>query len=476
MADVFVSYADEDQEWVQKLVHQLRANGVSVWWAPDIHIGEDWTITLEREMAAANCIVVVWSNYSVQSPSVREEAKRGQKRGILAPVYKTRVDNIPMGFGTIQTADLTDWRGDGVHQAFEKFIVSIKRILSRATPQSPAPAAAEPKPVAPTIATPPQVQKAVVRDNVEDEDLEEEYVEDEPNGRPPAVAWSTWVVVGLVAIAGLLLAYHYLRPSPSGLQAAVITEPGPNTTTATQTQQASRTSDSEPPAPKGASVANDADLAAKDASGARERAEKAAEDANASAANAGAATGIDFSGRDPDGQSFHYVGEGHTGVPQGAGVKTWTPRARDACAAGTSSRQEGHWSAGQIDGLSVRTRCDGGSYAGEYQRSLPNGFGVAHSRDGKTYYGQFAAGQPVLGERVWPADGAIRTEAGHWGQKGLDGPAVVTCADGTIWKGQWTDGKLVGPGETFRDKVRVGSGTYGGDQPDAAVCGVASKP
>jgi hypothetical protein len=62
---------------------------------------------IEEAINAAKCVVVLWSKKSVKSGWVREEAYIGKDRQILVPAKIEPVD-LPLGFGRIQAADLTD--------------------------------------------------------------------------------------------------------------------------------------------------------------------------------------------------------------------------------------------------------------------------------------------------------------------------------------------------------------------------------
>jgi len=106
--DTFVSYAAEDRGRVEPLVRALESAGFSVWWDRQIEAGKSFDRTIEEELAAASCVLVVWSKRSVDSDWVREEADEGLRRGILVPV---QIDpcQIPLGFRRIQAAQLLNW-------------------------------------------------------------------------------------------------------------------------------------------------------------------------------------------------------------------------------------------------------------------------------------------------------------------------------------------------------------------------------
>lgn len=106
--DIFVSYAAEERDRVEPLIQALQTAGFAVWWDRQIDAGKSFDRTIEEELSAASCVLVVWSAKSVESNWVREEADEGLRRGILVPV---QIDpcQIPLGFRRIQAAQLIDW-------------------------------------------------------------------------------------------------------------------------------------------------------------------------------------------------------------------------------------------------------------------------------------------------------------------------------------------------------------------------------
>ncbi len=108
MADIFMSYSSEDRERVIPLVEALEEEGFSVWWDRHIGMGASFDQEIEREIDAASCVVVVWSDSSVKSDWVRNESTEGQERGILVPIQIDDV-RLPLAFRRVQTANLTGW-------------------------------------------------------------------------------------------------------------------------------------------------------------------------------------------------------------------------------------------------------------------------------------------------------------------------------------------------------------------------------
>src|SRR5580704_19347936 len=113
MPHVMVSYKREDEPRVAQLVRALRSHGLEVWWDQGLPGGEAWRENIEKALAEAGCVVVVWSHGSTGPDGgfVRDEASRAKARGHLVPVV---IDGVmpPLGFGELQAVDLKRWKGN----------------------------------------------------------------------------------------------------------------------------------------------------------------------------------------------------------------------------------------------------------------------------------------------------------------------------------------------------------------------------
>lgn len=142
MADIFLSYASEDRERAKPLVEALEAEGWSIWWDREIHAGPRFDQVIEEQIANASCMIVVWSEASVKSDWVRDEANEGRERQILVPLLFHDV-RPPMGFRAAQTANLVGWpeqRGE-----LDMLLAGIRELVGapeEAEPETPTPAAA----------------------------------------------------------------------------------------------------------------------------------------------------------------------------------------------------------------------------------------------------------------------------------------------------------------------------------------------
>ncbi len=125
MADIFVSYASGDRQRVEPLASALEAEGYTVWWDRNIQGGAEFSDEIEKALQVSKIVVVVWSEQSLTSHWVKDEAAFARDRGMLLPI---RLDDIepPMGFRQHQTVDFSTWRGDINTPAFEMLRSALK--------------------------------------------------------------------------------------------------------------------------------------------------------------------------------------------------------------------------------------------------------------------------------------------------------------------------------------------------------------
>jgi tetratricopeptide (TPR) repeat protein len=105
MPKVFLSYAREDLTRARSVAQALEKAGHSVWWDRHIAGGAQYSKEIERALNAADVVVVLWSERSIESPWVRDEAANGRDRGCLVPVCLEGCEP-PLGFRQFQTIDL----------------------------------------------------------------------------------------------------------------------------------------------------------------------------------------------------------------------------------------------------------------------------------------------------------------------------------------------------------------------------------
>jgi TIR domain len=118
MADIFISYASEDRQRAGRIASELEVCGWSVWWDRKIVVGQVFDKTIERELEAAKCVIVLWSQESIDSEWVKNEAAAAAERGVLVPALIDRV-KLPLEFRHRQTADLIGWKGNPSQEGFQ---------------------------------------------------------------------------------------------------------------------------------------------------------------------------------------------------------------------------------------------------------------------------------------------------------------------------------------------------------------------
>ncbi len=157
MSDIFISYASEDRQRVQILAQALEKKGWSVWWDRRIRTGGAFDEVIQKALGAAKSVVVVWTESSIKSTWVKNEARKGMRREILFPVMLLDEVEIPLEFEHLQAAHLMDWQPDQGHAGFDQFIDDITQLIGTPTnsviQQPPATRSQEPPP-APTSPTP----------------------------------------------------------------------------------------------------------------------------------------------------------------------------------------------------------------------------------------------------------------------------------------------------------------------------------
>jgi len=110
MASVFLSYDRDDTNRARPIALALEKAGHSVWW--DLHVrgGAQFGKVIEEALKAAEAVVVLWSEHSIESAWVKDEATAGRDTGRLVPVTLDGTEP-PLGFRQFQTIDLSGWKG-----------------------------------------------------------------------------------------------------------------------------------------------------------------------------------------------------------------------------------------------------------------------------------------------------------------------------------------------------------------------------
>ena len=119
------------------LAEALTKEGWEIFWDRKVEPGEHWNVAIEKALAEAGCVVVLWSNQSVAKRWVKLEAGNGLARGVLIPVRIEQVQE-PLEFSDIQSADLADWQGERLHAGLLQLRERIAHVLGARPPGSDA--------------------------------------------------------------------------------------------------------------------------------------------------------------------------------------------------------------------------------------------------------------------------------------------------------------------------------------------------
>lgn len=125
---VFLSYANADRARVEPLVTALEAEGLDVWWDREIPRGQSYNRVIEAALDQATCALVIWSQSSVTSEWVFNEASESRKRQILVPVL---IDDVepPLEFRHLQSARLVEWGGDRSDPEWSGLLAAVHALV-----------------------------------------------------------------------------------------------------------------------------------------------------------------------------------------------------------------------------------------------------------------------------------------------------------------------------------------------------------
>lgn len=129
MSDIFVSYKKDDRAIAERLVTALRATGKDVWWDDALTPHEAWDAMIERQIAAARVVLVLWSPRSVHSDWVRSEAHYAQDHHKMVPVMVEQC-SIPLAFMLRQAVDLSSGKFDDSNPNWTKLLAWIGAVQS----------------------------------------------------------------------------------------------------------------------------------------------------------------------------------------------------------------------------------------------------------------------------------------------------------------------------------------------------------
>jgi hypothetical protein len=89
MADVFISYSNKDRSPAEHLALTLTSKGLGVWWDNKLIGDEKFLEAIDRQLAAAKVVVVLWSANAVVSRLVIDVADQPLRGASLCLFYST---------------------------------------------------------------------------------------------------------------------------------------------------------------------------------------------------------------------------------------------------------------------------------------------------------------------------------------------------------------------------------------------------
>jgi hypothetical protein len=130
MADLFISYSRNDRERCTAIRDALAALKVNVWSDARIGAGSSFDREIEREIEAAKALLVLWSEDSVESDWVRNEARTGKEGGRLVATQIAPCQ-LPLEFRSIQAELLPEGAEGTDNQAWINVLSRIGELLNR---------------------------------------------------------------------------------------------------------------------------------------------------------------------------------------------------------------------------------------------------------------------------------------------------------------------------------------------------------
>lgn len=138
MASVFLSYDRSDRAKAAAITAALEKAHHSVWWDQQIRGGSQYSKEIEQALKKADAVVVLWSQSSVDSAWVRDEAAEGRDSGRLIPVQIADC-TPPMGFRQYQTIDLSGWKGRAGAKGIKELLAAIDSVSGESVQDEPGP-------------------------------------------------------------------------------------------------------------------------------------------------------------------------------------------------------------------------------------------------------------------------------------------------------------------------------------------------
>ena len=133
MARIFLSYAREDVDSAKRLAEAVGHAGHDVWWDRHIQGGSRFTMEIDRALKDAEVVIVLWTDASVESAWVQDEAAEGRDSDRLVPVSLNGC-RPPLGFRQFHTIELGAWKGEGEPLQMDELLGAIGKTAGTKSP------------------------------------------------------------------------------------------------------------------------------------------------------------------------------------------------------------------------------------------------------------------------------------------------------------------------------------------------------
>jgi adenylate cyclase len=142
VARVFLSYAREDADAAKQLAHVIEGAGHEVWWDRHLHGGSQFATEIDKALKNAEAVIVLWTDASVNSAWVQDEAAEGRDTGRLVPISLNGC-RPPLGFRQFHTVDVGAWNGQGNPDHLDDLLEGISKTAATESPPEPSGKSAE---------------------------------------------------------------------------------------------------------------------------------------------------------------------------------------------------------------------------------------------------------------------------------------------------------------------------------------------
>ena len=130
MAEVFISYCQNDRGLVAPISAALAELGVDAWFDREILAGESFGAVIRARLTEAKAVLVCWSPEATKSEWVDAEADYARQQGSYVPVFLVQCALLPP-FNRLHADDLSTWGGATTNPNWLKVVDRIAKLIGR---------------------------------------------------------------------------------------------------------------------------------------------------------------------------------------------------------------------------------------------------------------------------------------------------------------------------------------------------------